>query len=93
MARLVLPMHTVSVYPAFMQTYADALKAYLDQPGNTESALAEAIGKTQPAVHRYRGGLRFPDADTARAIDRATDGEVPFSLWQAEFLSRSGIAA
>ena len=76
-----------------MQTYKASLGAYLAEPGRTENALAELIGKTQPAVHRYRTGDRFPDADTARAIDKHTGGEVPFSLWQEEFLRRSGIAA
>lgn len=76
-----------------MQTYKDKLGEYLAQPGRTENALAALIGKTQPAVHRYRTGDRFPDADTARDIEKHTEGEVPFSLWQAEFLRRSGIAA
>lgn len=76
-----------------MQTYAAALDAYLKRPTKTQQSLADAIGKKQPTVHRYCEGNRFPDADTARRIDEATGGEVPFSLWQAEFLSRSGIAA
>jgi hypothetical protein len=76
-----------------MQTYAATLDAYLRRSENTQQKLADAIGKTQPAVHRYRVADRFPDADTAREIDKATAGEVPFALWQAEFLSRSGIAA
>ena len=70
-----------------------ALAAYLDNPDCTETALAEAIGKAQPTINRYRNGERFPDADTARLIDRHTGGAVPFALWQADFLRRSGIAA
>lgn len=76
-----------------MQTYPTTLDAFLNRPGNTESALAGAIGKTQPAIHRYRKGARFPNADTARAIEGATGGEVPFLVWQADFMSRSGLAA
>lgn len=76
-----------------MQTYPTALEAFLNRPGNTESALALAIGKTQPAIHRYRKGARFPNADTARAIDAATAGEVPFAVWQAHFMDRSGLSA
>jgi transcriptional regulator with XRE-family HTH domain len=76
-----------------MSTYRSALAAYLDRPNCTETVLADAIGKTQPTVNRYRNGERFPDADTARLIDQHTGGEVSFVLWQAEFLSRSGLAA
>jgi transcriptional regulator with XRE-family HTH domain len=74
-----------------MSTYATALKAYLDRAENKEADLAAVIEKTQPAVNRYRKGERFPDAATARLIDEATNGEVPFTLWQTEFLTRSGI--
>lgn len=78
---------------ASMTSYPALLEAYLALDGNTELALAEAIGKTQPAVHRYRKSDRFPDADTARRIDEATKGQVPFAAWQRDFLERSGIAA
>jgi len=44
-------------------------------------------------VTRYANGKRFPDADTARAIDDATDGAVPFDAWRAEFERRSGLVA
>lgn len=76
-----------------MSTYAASLDAFLKRPENKEIELAERIGKTQPAVNRYRNGERFPDADTARLIDSATVGEVPFAVWQAEFLTRSGLDA
>ena len=76
-----------------MTSYKDPLAAYLAKPDRTETALADAIGKTQPAVHRYRKGDRFPDAETARLIEAQTGGEVPFSIWQAEFMARSGLAA
>ena len=76
-----------------MQTYSDLLDAFISRPGQTEADLAARIDKTQPAVHRYRKGKRFPDAETARRIDAATSGEVPFSAWQSDFMARSGIAA
>lgn len=76
-----------------MSTFREALSAWLAVDGNTQVKLAEGIGKSQVAVHRYCEGDRFPDADTARAIDRETSGEVSFAVWQAEFLSRSGLAA
>jgi transcriptional regulator with XRE-family HTH domain len=76
-----------------MDTYQATLRRYLARPGVTQSQLAERIGKTQVAVHRYAEGDRFPDADTARAIDKETGGDVAFDVWQREFLARSGLAA
>jgi transcriptional regulator with XRE-family HTH domain len=74
-----------------MNTFQAALKAYLDEDGNAESALAEKVGRSQAAINRYRCGKRFPDADTARLIEKHTSGAVPFSAWQADFLVRSGL--
>lgn len=75
-----------------MSTYSNTLKAFLAE-GVTHADLADSIGKTQVAVTRYAGGGRFPDADTARAIEAATNGKVPFALWRSEFEQRSGLAA
>lgn len=75
-----------------MSTYAPALKSFLEN-GVLHAALADKIGKTQASVTRYANGDRFPDADTARQIEAATGGKVPFSLWRAEFEQRSGLAA
>lgn len=69
------------------------MAAWLAIDGNTQAGLAEVIGKSQVAVHRYGSGDRFPDAETARLIDKHTGGSVPFDLWQREFLDRAGIAA
>lgn len=76
-----------------MDSYKDALAAFLNREENAETTLAMAIGKSQAAINRYRHGKRFPDAETARAIDVATLGQVPFSLWQTEMARRVGIAA
>lgn len=76
-----------------MQTYAEALSAYLDQPENKVTDLAERVGTQQPNITRYRAGERFPNAEMARLIDTATGGQVPFSLWHSEFLAKSGLAA
>lgn len=75
-----------------MSTYSQTLKAFLDD-GVTQAELGSLIGKTQVAVLRYARGDRFPDADTARAIDAATKGRVAFTAWRSEFEQRSGIAA
>lgn len=74
-------------------SYKDALADFLAKEENTESALAAKVGKSQVAIHRYRKGQRFPDADTARAIEEQTSGAVPFAVWQQDFMARSGIAA
>lgn len=74
-----------------MQIYSALLDAFIGRDGNTEADLAAKIKRTQPAVHRYRKGTRFPDADTARLIETATDGAVPFDAWRDEFLMRSGM--
>jgi transcriptional regulator with XRE-family HTH domain len=76
-----------------MSTYSSTLRAFLESETTTQASFAEAIQKTQAAVNRYANGVRFPDAETARAIDAASNGKVPFSAWQAEFMSRAGIAA
>jgi len=74
-----------------MSTFQNALSAWLRSEGNTQTDLGAAIGKSQAAVHRYASGDRFPDATTARAIEQHTNGDVPFHLWQADFLARAGI--
>jgi DNA-binding transcriptional regulator YdaS (Cro superfamily) len=81
-----------------MSSYKDTLRAWLTPPEGSarteaaQTALGAAIGKTQSAVSRYAAGARFPDAETARKIERATQGAVPYSLWQSEALTRLGIA-
>ncbi|MEW4469031.1 helix-turn-helix transcriptional regulator [Parasphingorhabdus sp. JC815] len=74
-------------------TYSDTLKAYLSKEDVTQAVFAEMIKKKQATVNRYVAGVRFPDADTARDIENATNGGVPFAVWQTEFLQRSGVAA
>ena len=75
-----------------MSTYANSLAAYLSGE-ETHAGLARLIGKKQVSVTRYANGQRFPDADTARMIEAATDGRVPFVVWRSEFEQRSGLAA
>ena len=74
-----------------MEAYQKALAAYLEPADRTQAALADKIGKTQAAINRYVNGARFPDAQTARQIHDATDGAVPFELWQSAALTRLGI--
>lgn len=74
-------------------SYQHTLASFLSREENAEKGLAEKVGRSQAAINRYRNGKRFPDADTARLIDQHTDGEVPFAVWQADFMARSGLAA
>ena len=73
-----------------MDSYSDRLKAYLEgQPKQDD--FAARIKKSQPSVSRYASGDRFPDAETARVIDEASGGAVPFTLWQEEALRKLGL--
>lgn len=76
-----------------MNKFQKALSEWLAKEGNTQTGLAADIGRTQVAVRRYALGERFPNAKTARAIEAGTFGDVPFDLWQSDFLERSGILA
>lgn len=74
-----------------MDAYPKALAAYL--AGNVrQDDFAKAVGCTQAAISRYKGGQRFPDASTARAIEQASRGAVPFALWEREALKRLGVS-
>ena len=74
-----------------MDAYASALKAYLESPERSQGALAEAIGTSQPSIHRYATGERFPEKAVAEKIALATGDEVPLSLWQRVAMERLGI--
>lgn len=76
-----------------MDTYQAALAEYLKPDTRKQAELASAINRSQAAVSRYVTGERFPGALTAREIDRATGGAVPFEMWQREAAQRIGIAA
>lgn len=76
-----------------MQTYSDILSAYLAEAGETQGEFAARVETTQASINRYRKGERFPNAEMARLIDQATQGAVPFAVWQAEFMAKSGLAA
>jgi len=75
-----------------METYSDKLRSALGS-GLSQEKLATRINRSQAAVSRYAAAIRFPDAETARLIDEATDSAVPFALWQAEAMRRLGIEA
>lgn len=73
-----------------MNAYSKALSAYLEPADRTQEALAAEIGHAQPTIARYANG-RFPSAEVARKIHQATEGAVPFELWQQVAIERFGI--
>lgn len=73
--------------------YAEALASYLDpaNPERTQTALARAIKGTQASISRYASGHYLPNAATAREIEKATSGHVPFAVWQSAAARKFGI--
>lgn len=77
-----------------MSIYSEALAAYLrSADAGTQSDLAARAGTTQAAVSRYATGKRFPDHKIAAELDRATNGQVPLSLWRVVAAEKAGLAA
>jgi len=75
-----------------MSDYAAALSRYLGE-GNNQADLAEKVQTTQASISRYATGARFPSRETAELIDKATNGQVPLSLWIAAATKKFGLAA
>jgi DNA-binding transcriptional regulator YdaS (Cro superfamily) len=71
--------------------YSKALAAYLRRTGTSQATLAAKIGCNQPSVHRLVTGVRLPRKELARNIEKATEGEVPFALWQTAKIEQLGI--
>jgi len=74
-----------------MDAYATALKNWLAEPDRTQEGLAEKVGVTQPSMHRYATGERFPERDVAERIDVETGGAVGLAIWQQVAMARLGI--
>lgn len=74
-----------------MDAYAAALKNWLAEPERTQGDLADKVGVTQPSMHRYATGERFPERDVAEKIDVETGGGVSLALWQQVAMARLGI--
>jgi transcriptional regulator with XRE-family HTH domain len=66
-----------------MNAYQSALQRFLATTGMKQEEMAARIDRPQPTLNRYARGKRFPDAETARRIHDATNGAVPFELWQS----------
>lgn len=74
-----------------MNAYQVALKHFLARESVKQEEIATKIGKSQPALSRYASGTRFPDAETARRLEAASGGIVPFGLWQSVAMERMGM--
>ena len=57
------------------------LAKYLKQSGLTQSAFAELVGVSGPVVSYWVRGLRVPDRESALAIERVTEGAIPYTAW------------
>ena len=84
---------TVMVLRWPMSDYSEALSRYLDEKGNNQAELATAVGTSQASISRYAADARFPSRELAAAIDRATAGRVPVSLWISTATKKFGLAA
>jgi DNA-binding transcriptional regulator YdaS (Cro superfamily) len=54
-----------------------------------QKATAIATGFTQPAVHGWFHGAFSPSPKAAKALERATDGKYPASIWHPELFGDS----
>ncbi len=75
-----------------MNKYSQSLRDFLANPENKEHEVAARAQTSQASINRYRNGNRFPNADMARRIEGATNGEVPFSVWREAAAEKFGLA-
>lgn len=52
------------------------LEAYIAETGTKRAAIAQAIGVSEVAIHRYISGTRIPRPETMAKIVAATGGAV-----------------
>ena len=57
------------------------LARYLAKTQETQAAFGVRVGVTDAIVCMWLSGARRPNLTSAFAIQRATDGEVPATLW------------
>lgn len=56
---------------------SQTIKAYREQAGLSQEALARQIGVTQGLISHYEMGIKIPTARIAVAIEKATRGGIP----------------
>jgi len=57
------------------------LLTYLTETRTKQAALAETLGVSRGYLSELAGGTKKPSLDLAFAIERATGGAVPASVW------------
>jgi transcriptional regulator with XRE-family HTH domain len=67
------------------------LDEYLKQSGLSQAAFGARVGLPQATISRYVSGTRFPDKETVRRIEAATDGAVMPADWYGEPVLRPDI--
>jgi len=60
---------------------SELLQQWLDAGHVSMSALARSLGVTRQSVSLWALGRAMPSRDNARALETATDGDVPASKW------------
>ncbi|RJL18236.1 helix-turn-helix domain-containing protein [Paracoccus siganidrum] len=59
------------------------LRHHLETSGETQAAFAQRINIQQGTVSKLARGVMLPSLKLAQKIERATDGQVPVSSWNA----------
>lgn len=55
---------------------SQTIKAYREQAGLSQAALARQVGVTQSLISHYEMGIKVPTARIAVAIEKATRGGI-----------------
>lgn len=71
--------------------YSEALAAFLKSSGLSQAKFADQVGSSQPTICHYAQGVKLPRKRVAQRIDAATEGKVPFNLWQIVAIERADI--
>lgn len=79
--------------PTYQQELEVVLQEWLTRNGITCAAFAADIGVSRASVSRWVRGTRTPHPELALAIQKATRGHVPVSVWaQTDRLPKAGAA-
>jgi transcriptional regulator with XRE-family HTH domain len=71
--------------------YSEALAAFLKSNSISQAKFARQVESSQPTICHYAQGVKLPRKAVARKIDEATNGQVPFNLWQIVAIERADI--
>lgn len=71
--------------------YSEALAAFLKSSKTSQASFARQVGCSQPTICHYAQGVKLPRKRIAKSIDEASEGQVPFHLWQKAAIDRADI--